>query len=205
MSCFASCFATATRPSSAFLATLSNDTDVILGTPWLASLSPILWNIASLAMRFWRDDRTVNIMGVYQHSAPRSILTLPAMAPPPAQTSTELYHHQAPPHQLHRAHLAAAPGTSTTTCMKPGTPLSFSNGCTTTSRSNAFNTIYPRLRIFEQIRQAVQDMPALCFTTLFQNLVESLLCVGQFKNLCTLASMPQTATSNYATTPSQQA
>jgi hypothetical protein len=74
---------------------------------WLLSAPP------PHAMRFWRNDRTVNVMGVYQHSAPRSILTLPAMAPPPAQTSTELYHHQAPPHQLHRAHLAAAPNTPT--------------------------------------------------------------------------------------------
>jgi hypothetical protein len=75
---------------------------------WLLSAPP------PHAMRFWRNDRIVNVMGVYQHSAPRSILALPAMAPPPpAQTSTELYHHQAPPHQLHRAHLAAAPNTPT--------------------------------------------------------------------------------------------
>jgi hypothetical protein len=31
--------------------------DVVLGTQWLASLGPILWDFGALTMSFWHHDR----------------------------------------------------------------------------------------------------------------------------------------------------
>jgi hypothetical protein len=33
--------------------------DVVLGTLWLASLGPILWDFGALTMSFWRSDHQV--------------------------------------------------------------------------------------------------------------------------------------------------
>jgi hypothetical protein len=33
--------------------------DVVMGTQWLTSLGPILWDFGALTMSFWRDDHQV--------------------------------------------------------------------------------------------------------------------------------------------------
>lgn len=41
------------------------DAHVILGTVWLKSLGPTLWDISLKTMRFWKDEKEITLQGVF--------------------------------------------------------------------------------------------------------------------------------------------
>lgn len=51
----------------ALLVDISNDIDVILGTPWLADIGSITWNFASLEMEFQRNGQTITFTSIQDH------------------------------------------------------------------------------------------------------------------------------------------
>ena len=53
-------FSIASEPfSTDFFALPLASYDIVLGTEWLASLGPILWEFAALTMSFWHQDHRV--------------------------------------------------------------------------------------------------------------------------------------------------
>lgn len=150
-------------------------------------------------MSFRRDDRAVNFMGVYHHSAPRSVLALPAMAPPPpapprpSYTTTSRTRISSILHNYSSTKRSST--LKTTTCMKPDTPLQRPHHHQQAQRLR--HNLPPPHRLQAHQAKLSRRCQGYASSTLHPNLVEPLLCVSQFKNLRFLAislHTPQTAT-----------
>jgi hypothetical protein len=52
--------------------------DLVLGTQWLATLGPILWDFTALTMSFWHRDHCVTLHGLPGHQRPRALACGPS-------------------------------------------------------------------------------------------------------------------------------
>ena len=91
---------------------LVSDTNVILRTPWLASLGLVLWNVAILGVSFRRDNRIMAFNGVYKWDGTSN-------SPHPASTSVNPTNTSTHPASTS----STVPKTTTTSSnMQPGLP-----------------------------------------------------------------------------------
>lgn len=52
--------------------------DLVLGTHWLATLGPILWDFSVLTMSFWHRDHHVTLHGLLGHQRSRALACAPS-------------------------------------------------------------------------------------------------------------------------------
>jgi hypothetical protein len=60
-----------------FLLNIGNDIDVVLGTPWLASLGHVTWNFTSMELLYFRNGRLHTFRAPLRRQTPMTVLALP--------------------------------------------------------------------------------------------------------------------------------
>jgi hypothetical protein len=98
VTCYAASFNVPLRIDSdafdidAYLLNITYDFDVVLGTPWLASLGRVVFDFTDMELQYIRNGRKHTFHATLRRQAPTTVLALPA--PPPmvhaAQTSPPL-------------------------------------------------------------------------------------------------------------------
>jgi hypothetical protein len=79
----------------AFLLDIGNDIDVVLGTPWLASLGRVTWDFTSMELLYFRNGYLHINCAALRRQTPTTVLTLPAPHPMLCDAWTS------PPHSPH--------------------------------------------------------------------------------------------------------
>jgi hypothetical protein len=99
-----------------FLLNIVNDVDVVLGTPWLASLGRVTWDFTDMEMLYFHDGRPHTFHVAHHRQVPTPVWAL--TAPPPMVCASDpsppphpeiLYFHDGRPHTFHVAHHRQVP------------------------------------------------------------------------------------------------
>ena len=64
-----------------FLLDIGNDIDIILGTPWLASLGCLTWDFTRMELQYFHNGHPITFTMAQQRRPPSTVLALPT--PPP--------------------------------------------------------------------------------------------------------------------------
>ena len=80
---------------------IGNDVDIILSTPWLASLGRLTWDFTTMQLQYVRNGRLFTFTTVQRRHTPATVLAL--LAPPPIERATRATTLPPPGNMLSRA------------------------------------------------------------------------------------------------------
>jgi hypothetical protein len=86
----------------AFLLDIGNDVDVVLGTPWLASLGRVTWDFTDMEMLYFRDGRPHTFHAAHHRQVPTLVRALSAL-PPVVRTPDPSPPPHPPRHPMNRS------------------------------------------------------------------------------------------------------